>query len=132
VQLIADGALSWGAGAARGAQRVRVEYEDRAMQQLGATPRQRRPRMRLIQSGLDLFAGEIRAGRMVEAGLRLEGDTVQVLELVDDTVVVPIRANAGSYLAVHGQRREDWHAFATAQVAPLTEEQARQHGVALA
>lgn len=130
--LVADGALSWGAGPALGTMRVRVEYEDQAYDQLGETTRRRQARMRLVQSGLDLLADKIRTGSTLVSGMRLEAGTVEVLDLSDDTVLIALRASAGTYLAVHGRPRADWHAFAVTEVAPLTLEQARQHGIALA
>ncbi len=131
-ELVADGALSWGAGPALGVVRVRVEYEDEAYRQLGETERRQQRRMRLIQSGLDLLADKIRTGSTLAPGMRLAGNTVQVVELIDDTVLIAIRASSGTYLAVHGVPREDWHAFAVTQVALLTQQRARQLGIALA
>jgi hypothetical protein len=130
VRVIEWGALSWGAGAAKGTERVRVEYEDQAWDQLGTTVPRRRVTMRLIQSGLDLLSDEIRRGTTLEVGLRLDGSTVQVLSAGDD-VVIAIRASGRAYVVVYGRSSEDWHAFAVTQLEPLTKEHAQQRGIAL-
>jgi hypothetical protein len=130
VRVIELGALSWGAGAAKGTERVRVEYDDPTWDQLGTTVPRRRARMRLIQSGPDLPGDEIRRGTTPNIGLRLHGNTVQVLAAGDDTVVIAIQASGRAYVVVHGRPSENWHAFAVRQFERLTKEHAEQRGIA--